>query len=123
MLRTITPETVRRAIDLAEKFDVAERKRDDNSGDEIDDALLSVHSELDEYWALYGFVSHLNDAGLAELKAVMWLGRGDDFGEADPWSAALKHAHDRTDESSVAYIMGKSPLAKYLTDGLKTIGS
>ena len=54
-----------------------------------------------------------------ELKALMWVGRGDDLTFRD----ALEHGRRHADQGDAGYIAAKAPaLPTYLRDGLTKIG-
>jgi hypothetical protein len=54
-----------------------------------------------------------------ELKALMWVGRGDDL----TFRGALEHGRWHADQGDAGYIAAKSPaLPTYLRDGLTEIG-
>jgi hypothetical protein len=86
------------------------------------DAWEVTAKDFEEHWAakrpLEQLLSKLNTDAMAELKALMWLGRGDyeDFADAHAKGQHNSHAED------VAYIAEKSPLATYLAEGAVSIG-
>lgn len=65
-------------------------------------------------------LAKLNRDAMTELKAIMWLGRGD----VESWEDALAEAkdHGNQGERDVVYLTEKSPLSEYLREGAKKIG-
>src|SRR3954462_12253760 len=73
------------------------------------------------YAALHAALSALGHEAHMELKALVWVGRGDSFAS---FPEALAHARRHSDPGDVPYIAAKAPaLPVYLRDGLKEIGS
>jgi hypothetical protein len=66
-------------------------------------------------------VADLSDDERAELLALMWLGRGDQFTDFED---ALSYAHEAANAGDVGYISDKAPaLPKYLRAGLTKLSN
>jgi len=72
---------------------------------------------------LFEYISALNENSLAELYALMLLGRGDGGEKAADWDTLVSLARDRQDPMVAHYIADKAPLASYLRDGLRKLGA
>jgi len=123
---------VYRVIDLAEKRNNADRAWDEKFG-MPEDGLPGLSKEKraewlegagdhDERWALFGYLTSMNKDELAELMAIMWIGRGDEDGSKESWNYCVQHAHSLMDGGEAKYIMEKSPLPEYLKNGLSALG-
>lgn len=86
-------------------YDDEESGTDDYEGDATEEELTA---------ALEG----LNAGEMAELLALLWLGRGD----ADDWQEAMELAEDACDDNAVRYLMGTPLLGDLLQNGLGELG-
>ena len=59
-------------------------------------------------------VASLEDKAIKELCALMWLGRGE--GNKEDWHSLVQHG-----DTSPGYIISKTPLVRYLLDGLEKL--
>jgi hypothetical protein len=71
---------------------------------------------------LYQRVSSLSSEQLAELQALMIIGRGASEETAADWERLYDGALASQNPESVHYITSKSPLAQYLENGLTKLG-
>ena len=69
---------------------------------------------------LRGALEALNGAEMADLIALMWLGRGD--GTIDDWSGLLHEVADADIEHPIEYLLGTPLLGDYLEEGLNQFG-
>jgi len=83
---------------------------------------VSIGQRRPEHKRLFEYVASLDEAGLAELYALMLLGRGDGGEQATDWDLLVSLARERQDPSLAHYIADKAPLARYLQDGLDKLG-
>lgn len=84
------------------------------SASEITPEELQAHTERKR--KIMQAIDKLGVQGRAELNAVMLYGR--DGGEAEDFPLLVKHSQNATSD----YIASKSPLSRYLTDGLAKLG-
>ncbi|WP_370682552.1 DUF3775 domain-containing protein [Comamonas sp. GB3 AK4-5] len=56
---------------------------------------------------------------MVELQALAWFGRGD---SGSDFRLILEYSRTRFDTSSREYLASKSPLRRYIEDGLKNSG-
>ena len=74
-----------------------------------------------EYVALLNKIEALSKSALAELIALMWLGK--DAGLLDQTECLLEKAESKVEgEYAASYIAGKKTLEKYLNKGLNLLG-
>lgn len=64
----------------------------------------------------------LTDEQLMELRALMWLGRGNGGETANNWPDVLRQAEEQVDQHSPHYLADKPPLGQYLRAGLERLG-
>ena len=74
-----------------------------------------------EEYALRAGLRDLHSDELAELFALMWLGRGD--GDPSDWAGLMNDAKEAINEGAVDYLAGKVHLADDLRKGLQKISS
>ncbi|HIF9369155.1 TPA: DUF3775 domain-containing protein [Photobacterium damselae] len=86
--------------------------------DAIDMALLNNPAEQ----ALYQSIDSLPSEQLAELQALMLIGRDTSEKAHENWGALHSDAISSEHSASVGYITGKVQLAEYLRNGLAKLG-
>ncbi|WP_281223606.1 DUF3775 domain-containing protein [Photobacterium sanguinicancri] len=74
--------------------------------------------EKPEKVALYEKVASLNSNELAELQALMLLGRGADEEQASDWGLLVSGSFASQGSETVSYIASKYQLARYLSQGI-----
>jgi len=89
-----------------------------------DNKKRGIKSEFDflqspEEKKLYTKVKSLSSSSLAELCALMWLGREAGGGQVSDWQKLVVSAKSQKGDEGILYITSKSPLARYLENGLK----
>ena len=117
---TINPDTVCYVIVKARELfvKVAPEELYDDSDDV--ERILEDHADDPTYQEIRQFLDALNEDELAELLALMWVGRGD-YG-IDDWQPALNAVDDLRDRHTVDYLLGTPLLADYLEEGLSQFG-
>ena len=117
---TINPDTVCYVIVKARELfvKVAPEELYDDSDDV--ERILEDHADDPTYQEIRQFLDSLNEDELAELLALMWVGRGD-YG-VDDWQPALNAVDDLRDRHPVDYLLGTPLLADYLEEGLSQFG-
>lgn len=90
--------------------------------DDSDDVerILEDHADDPTHQEIRQFLDALNEDELAELLALMWVGRGEY--SADDWQAALDDVGDLRDRHPADYLLGTPLLADYLEEGLSQFG-
>jgi hypothetical protein len=118
MMKYLQESTVHEVIRLA---DAAMASR---SGEkEIDLSELSTEefarrlAMTGEERELHNYLKRLPDDQMAELMALMWLGRAAGGERRRDYSELVKHASTNLDHAA-SYLAEKAPLADYLRDGL-----
>lgn len=116
-MKHITKDKLAEIIVLADKANPPHAPRFLSGAD-----LLSMSSlkPSDEEIELRRALQALSKNEMCELMAVMWIGRGEH--EPEAFDDLVKHASYSSDEGDICYVAGKSPLAKYLRDGLRNLG-
>ena len=111
--------TVRHIIELAEVcYPMGGEPQSVSLSDAIDMAFVENPNEQ----ALYQYVDSLSSEQLAELRALMLIGR-EASGEApESWGVLYSEAIASERSSSVGYVVSKYQLAEYLSDGLTRLG-
>jgi hypothetical protein len=120
MLKSIDNATVNKVIDLAEAAEAARHRKDEQYTDpaKLEDFEAAIAFSEQEN-QLRSYLRGLSENELAELAAVMWLGRERSMKKEDFYE---KVAYAMTTlEEMPEYIAGKGPLGKYLRDGLKKL--
>jgi hypothetical protein len=119
-MQSITIETV---LDIIEKSQLAYPQTDESiviSGSEINiDDVLTIPPEeriLEET------VAALTKEEVAELAAIMWLGRGAGGESVADFNDLVADALGQYNDSFADYISSKTPLANYLKNGLTKLG-
>jgi hypothetical protein len=130
---TIDPATVRLFADKARA--IAAGVRDDyvDGGEhevELDelahdshrhDGLAEEKTEDLTREELRELLADLNEDEMAELVALVWLGRGDY--QRGEWAGAVEDARQRHGRKAGGYLLGMPHLAEWLEDGLETLGA
>jgi hypothetical protein len=118
MLKHLQLSTVQDVIRLAEAA-----REDDSEREDIDLGTLSA-KELAERLAitpaereLLNYLNQLPDNQMAELMALMWLGRAAGAERRRDYPELVKHASENLDHAA-SYMAEKAPLADYLRQGL-----
>jgi len=131
LLEAISQEGARRTVDLANKYRAASLEWDERNRREPCEPLdlqtmtsdwLQGSLDLDERWALFGFLSHFNRAQLTEVKALMWVGGGEKIESEEDWWACKKYAAPHDGDGSIEYMMGKRNLGDLISKGLEVLG-
>jgi hypothetical protein len=109
-----------KAREFDAKVDPVEPDPGSNPADDNEREVLEDYSDDATYQELVDALTSLNDDEIAELMALVWVGRGDfDAGE---WDQALSEARDTRDERAVSYLTGIPNLGDELEEGLSSIG-
>jgi len=107
-----------REINIADDL-VLPEERADLSDTEWKQALAEYQDDL-SYLELKDLINELEPDQQEDIIALMYIGRGD-FAESE-WKAARQQARTVTHSSRADYLISKSMLADYLTEGLAAIG-
>ena len=109
---TINPDKVCYVIVKARELFV--KVAPDELYDDADDVerILEDHADDPTYQEIRQFLDALNEDELAELVALMWVGRGEY--SLDDWRAALRAVNDLRDRHDADYLLGTPLLADYL---------
>lgn len=121
-MQHIDTATVNRVIDLANEASQARKERAGRDVS-IDEAFLASVEFSSEERTLLKYLEALSRDQIAELLAIMWIGRGHEGETPDNYDRLVRHAHtlfDSTDEAA-PYMIMKSPLAAYLASGLQRL--
>jgi len=117
-------DTLAFIIEKAREFDVQVEVDDPNSGSNpSDDRQLEVLESYGDNPAeleLARVLTDLNNDQLAELLALLWVGRGD-FSR-DSWPEALRAARAARNERIVRYFLGTPMLGDLIEEGLAELG-
>lgn len=112
MLKAITLVKIQEIIQLAKAcYEDEESVDNDVTLEKGSSGFNSVNPKLLE---LEKAIENLGKEGMAELSAVMWVGRG----EPGTFSELYEHALEMHSDATSGYIAEKMPLAMYLEDGL-----
>jgi hypothetical protein len=116
MLKHLKPEMIETIKALSERFCNKYPPTKDGQMFYVNDLVMGHFMEIENditHHALFMFLSNLNKKAMAELKALMWVGRGSD----ESFQAALKHART-SGLNDVRYVLDKiSDLPEYLARG------
>jgi hypothetical protein len=130
---SIGPDTVRdfvlkaKAISAAVSDDYADGQEheielDENARDtHHHDGLAEEEAEDSRATELRALMRDLNLDEMAELVALVWLGRGDY--DAAEWSEAVEEARRRYGRRATSFLMGLPLLGDYLEEGLEALGA
>ena len=117
-------DTLAFIIEKAREFDVQVEVDDPNPGSNpSDDRQLEVLESYGDNPAeleLAQVLTDLNNDQLAELLALLWVGRGD-FSR-DSWPEALRAARAARNERIVRYFLGTPMLGDLIEEGLAELG-
>lgn len=117
-------DTLAFIIEKAREFDVQVEVDDPNPGSNpSDDRQLEVLESYGDNPAeleLAQALTDLNNDQLAELLALLWVGRGD-FSR-DSWPEALRAARAARNERIVRYFLGTPMLGDLIEEGLAELG-
>lgn len=121
---TVDPNKVCYIITKAREFDEQVAPEELESGSNPSDdgavAILEARGDNPTYQELTAALDALNEDQVAELMALVWMGRGD-F-SADEWEEALDEARETQDARAVAYLLGTPMLGDLLEEGLSMLG-
>ena len=108
----------------AREFDVKVDPVEPHSGSNPTDdgglEILADYADDPTLEELQSFLGSLNQDELAQLQALMWVGRGD-FGKEE-WQEVLSEARSLDPERTPGYLLGTPLLPDYLEEGLSTLG-
>lgn len=111
-------------IEKAREFDAAVEVDDPDSGsnaaDDREIAILEDTSDNPTEDELRAAMAELNEDEIAELIALVWVGRGD-F-DRDSWDEALGSARATRNARAVDYLIGTPMLGDLLEEGLAELG-
>ena len=121
---SIGPELVCYLVIKAKEFDVkvdpVEPDPGSNPADGGEREVLVDYADDPTYEELTSALGSLNQDQLAEIQAMIWLGRGDfDVGE---WAACLAAARDALDARTIARLTGIPLLGDFLEEGYSQLG-
>ena len=106
----------------AREFDVKVPPIEPDPGSNpIDDRGVSVIEDYPDdatQEELIGALESLNAGEMAELLALVWLGRGDYV----EWNEATQAAEEQCDENVIRYLIGTPLLGDYIEEGLSQLG-
>ena len=117
----ISPDKVCYVIAKAREFDVKVAPEELEDDEDDVERILEDYADDPTFDELKGFLETLNDDELADLLALMWLGRGDDW-SIDDWHELLAEVRDVRERHTVDYLLGTPMLADYLDEGLAAFG-
>jgi hypothetical protein len=116
----IALEKVCYVIVKAREFDVKVEPTEPHSGsnpsDDGDREVLEDYLDDPTYEELKTFLDSLNQDELAEIQALMWIGRGDY--DKDEWDDVVKEAMSLDPKRTPDYLIGTPLLGDYLEEGL-----
>jgi Protein of unknown function (DUF3775) len=88
------------------------------TGDVTIDEIMKIPNDITHH-ALFTFISAMKKGAMAELKALIWMGRGSD----PDFQLALKRARATSGPGDVNYVLDKgSELPEYLLRGATLVG-
>ncbi len=94
----------------------------DEDEDGLTDTLEALSDTEKERKVLYDYIENLPKDERYELIALTWLGRSDADENPSDWESLVSEANGYTAENAANYLISKSPLAKYLRDGMRKKG-
>lgn len=113
-LTVLTKSDVQAIIRLAESGDERSSEPRVISASDITPENMRAHTERKRN--IMDAIDEFGDEGRAELNAIMLYGRGDPG--TDDFGLLIQHSRNATSD----YIASKSPLARYLSEGLLRLG-
>ena len=121
---TIDLEKICYVVIKAREYDVKVEPHGPHSGSgEADDGeveILEDYADDPTLEELSSFLQALNYDELAELQALMWVGRGDYT--KDEWAEVLAETKSLDPKRTPAYLIGTPLLSDYLEEGLSALG-
>ena len=117
---TINPDTVCYVVVKARELFVKVQPEELHDDSDDVERILEDHADDPTNQEIRQFLDTLNEDQLAELLALMWVGRGDY--SVDDWQAALSAVNDLRDRHDADYLLGTPLLADYLEEGLSQFG-
>lgn len=121
---TVSPEKICYIIIKAREFDVkvapAGLDTGDNPTDDRDIEILEDYADDPTLQELTSALENLNEDELAEVLAMVWLGREDYT--AEDWPDILAEARETLDKKAVAYLVGTPLLGDFLEEGFSQLG-
>lgn len=121
---TIDLEKICFVVIKAREYDVKVEPSGPHSGsgaaDDGEVEILEDYADDPTREELESFLNALNHDELAELQALMWVGRGD-FGKEE-WGEVLRDARALDPERTPGYLIGTPLLSDYLEEGLSALG-
>ncbi|MCF7822109.1 MAG: DUF3775 domain-containing protein, partial [Mariprofundaceae bacterium] len=82
--------------------------------------ILADHSEDHTIQEVSGAIDELDVDQMAELVALMWLGRGDYM--LAEWESAVEDASDASSDHPAEYLLSHPQVSFYLEEGLAEHG-
>src|SRR4051794_6301239 len=116
MLKKLNVATVQEVIRLAEAANRPEKPEEIDFSKMSTEEFAKMMTPKPEDIKLRNYLKSIPEDSLAELMALMWLGRSGDRKKEFP--QLLDHAKVNMDHAA-SYIAEKAPLATYLRDGMK----
>lgn len=98
------------------KVDPVEPHSGSNPADDGGREVLEDYADDPTYEELTSFLGSLNQDELAQIQALMWIGRGDY--DKEEWDDVLAEAQSLDPKRTPAYLLGTPLLADYLEEGL-----
>jgi hypothetical protein len=109
-----------KAREFDAKVDPVEANPGSNPTNDDQREILEDYADDPTYVELVEAIEGLNEDGLIELVALVWLGRGDY--EAAEWSEAMEAAREAHNERTADYLVGTPNLGDELDEGLAKLG-
>jgi hypothetical protein len=121
---TITLEKLCFLIVKAREFDAKMEPEvsdpGDNPTDDVDRMVLFDYPDDATVEEIQGFLEALNEDEIAEIVAMIWVGRGDY--DVDEWENAVSAAMEDEDSRRLEALLAIPLLADYLEEGLSQLG-
>jgi hypothetical protein len=117
---SINPDKVCFVIVKARQLD-AKVAPEELSDDEDDvERVLESYADDPTFQELKEFLDAQDDDEIAELLALMWIGRGD-YG-AEDWAEVMAEIRDVRERHTIDYLLGTPLLGDFLEEGLAQFG-
>lgn len=117
----VNPETVCFIIVKAHEFHAKEGVvLPEDASTDWGAQILADHADDLTFAEVKSTIEDLEPDQLAQLVALMWIGRGD-F-DASEWDAAVEEARANQTAHTAEYLMGTPLVADYLEEGLAQMG-
>ena len=121
---SVPMDTLAFIIEKAREFDAEVEVDDPDSGSNAADdngvAILEDTADNPTEEELTAILAGLNEDELAELLALVWVGRGD-F-DKQSWGEAINGARATRDKRIVPYLLGTPMLGDLVEEGLAELG-